>query len=245
MLRAVREFDLRFEFFAIDEGDGPEELQEKILGGEIKTAGVFIPWYLDPFEKLRKDLAEKGITCVFYNTPAEYPGINQVILDQRKAAEMSVARLIANGCRNIAFLGSTEGGDYTGTRYQGYLDALKAAGIVPDPSIIFRAIPLNEPEAAAAACEGMLQHATGIQAFFTDNTDKAFAVAEFLKANAAKGSMDIFLGTVDLPSSKKHLMSSSLPRSCLLEKSGYEAVKLMLDILLKENRGTCKKGRAL
>lgn len=57
----------------------------------------------------------------------------QVDIDNRKAAYDAVTHLISCGCKKIAFLGGHSASAYS--RYEGYCDALKEAGIPTDKNL--------------------------------------------------------------------------------------------------------------
>ncbi len=64
------------------------------------------------------------------------PLVSNIDIDNVKAARLVVDHLIANGHRRIAFFQGDGDLMSTGDRYQGYRDALSAAGIALDPALV-------------------------------------------------------------------------------------------------------------
>ena len=84
--------------------------------------------------------------------PHPRPGGASIVIDNRGGAAEAVRHLIAHGHRKIGFVGAFLQHDIT-ERYEGYLAALEAAGIQPDPALVYRVQNDLSPggqEAAAA-----------------------------------------------------------------------------------------------
>jgi LacI family transcriptional regulator len=102
---------------------------------------------------LRHD-QELGTALVFVDRPPELLPADSVMADNREGATAGVAHLIGRGHRRIAFLSDLTSIRTAQDRYQGYLDALRAAGIAPDPAAERR--DLHTAAAAEAAAVALL-----------------------------------------------------------------------------------------
>lgn len=87
-------------------------------------------------------------STVFVNAFATAGPFRSIVPDERGAARAAVEELIAHGHRRIAYLDDDSGTVASDLRYEGYRDALLAAGIEPDPRLHPR-IPAIAPGAAA------------------------------------------------------------------------------------------------
>lgn len=81
-------------------------------------------------------LAAEGLPFVAFgrtSTPLEYAYVD---LDSQAGTFAAVSHLLKAGHRRIAFLGMPLAYSYAHHRYEGYLQALTAAGITPSPALI-------------------------------------------------------------------------------------------------------------
>lgn len=81
---------------------------------------------------------------VFVNAFATTGGFRSIVPDERGAARAAVAELLGHGHRRIAYLDDDLGNVASALRFEGYVDALRAAGIEPDPRLHVVA-PAPEP----------------------------------------------------------------------------------------------------
>lgn len=80
-----------------------------------------------------KQIQSGGVPIVAIHETQLDPVIVNVGSDQRRVGELATAHLIERGCRRIAHVVCGE------LRYEGYLSALTAAGLPPDPRLVFPA----------------------------------------------------------------------------------------------------------
>lgn len=80
-------------------------------------------------------LHERGFPLIFFDRIC--PGIptTKFITNDYESSYEGTRHLIQQGCRKIAFLMLSKELSITKERYRGYLDALKAAGLSPTPSL--------------------------------------------------------------------------------------------------------------
>ncbi|WP_139921338.1 LacI family DNA-binding transcriptional regulator [Hymenobacter sp. DG01] len=100
------------------------------------------------FEKVRG----RGLPLVFFDRVVEGDNVNAVVLDDQEGGYLSTRHLIAQGCRRIAHLAGPQHLNIYRNRRQGYLDALREAGLPEDESLI-----LYSDMAQDQAAEGLRQ----------------------------------------------------------------------------------------
>jgi LacI family transcriptional regulator len=106
-----------------------------------------------------------GTALVFVDRPASHLDADSVVSDNAGGASQGVQHLIAHGHRRIGFLGDLLSISTAAERLRGYTQALEGAGLRTDESMI--RTELRDPDAAAAAIEGMLALREPPTAFFT------------------------------------------------------------------------------
>ncbi|TGD82271.1 LacI family transcriptional regulator [Hymenobacter wooponensis] len=84
------------------------------------------------FEKLRS----RGMPLVFFDRIVEGDNVNAVVLDDQEGGYVSTRHLIEQGCRRIAHIAGPQHLNIYKNRRQGYLDALREAGLPEDESLI-------------------------------------------------------------------------------------------------------------
>lgn len=109
----------------------PLNLQEEVSG--IIVLSVFSREYINQIMKY-------NIPVVFLDGPSNLEEISSygdiIIIESRESIKKITADLIEKGMRKIGFIGDITYCKTINDRYQGYLNALKEAGLEPDNSII-------------------------------------------------------------------------------------------------------------
>jgi LacI family transcriptional regulator, galactose operon repressor len=93
--------------------------------------------------------AEAGLPMVFVDRPPLFLDADAILTDNREGARTGVRHLLAVGHRRIAYLGDLITIATARERHDGYLDALRGAGLTPDRSLIRD--DLHTSDAAEAA----------------------------------------------------------------------------------------------
>jgi LacI family transcriptional regulator len=109
----------------------------------------------------------QGIKVVCVDRPTAGLDVDRVLVDNRRAAQDAVRRLLERGHRRIAFLGDREDVWTISERYIGFRAALADLGLEPDPRLVRRGLR-SRAEAAAAVTE-LLSQAQPPTALFTSN----------------------------------------------------------------------------
>lgn len=92
---------------------------------------------------------------------------DSVIADDRGGGRDATALLISGGARRIAFVGEALGLQSIAGRYRGYLDALEAAGLVPDPGLVVDGVRTGAQ--ICAAVTSLLLQDSSIDGIFAAN----------------------------------------------------------------------------
>ncbi|RZK62203.1 MAG: LacI family transcriptional regulator [Hymenobacter sp.] len=81
---------------------------------------------------------QQGTPLIFFDRVLQLPGSSAVAVADRQGACQAVTHLLEQGCRRVAhFAGPQQLAPYR-ERYLGYLDALRAADLAPDPQLLRR-----------------------------------------------------------------------------------------------------------
>lgn len=187
--------------------------------------------YLDELTNLSID--GKRIPVVFFEE-APREGLDAVVVDNKGAERAAAEHLLAGGRRNIAYIAAPMKRFMMGKkRMEGYLAALKGAGIEPDARLQREGD--YTPASGYRAMRGLLETGLAIDAVLCGNDQMAVgAVRALLEAGrripedvAVMGFDDNFPATlIDPP-----LSTVSVPK----QRMGREAVELLLWRALEEN----------
>jgi LacI family transcriptional regulator len=96
----------------------------------------------------------RGTKVVCVDRPIAGLDVDSVTVDNRAGAEHAVSHLLDHGHRRIAYLGDRREIWTQGQRYEGYLKALAARGLEPDPELIRHGLR-SRVDAAGAIAELM------------------------------------------------------------------------------------------
>jgi DNA-binding LacI/PurR family transcriptional regulator len=85
-------------------------------------------------DEVLKGISANGVPVVTIGRPVAIPAIDCVTADHYQGAFDAVSHLIALGHRRVGFIGASATDTIHLRRYNGYVAALQAAGIAPDPA---------------------------------------------------------------------------------------------------------------
>lgn len=125
-----------------------------------------------------------GIPVVFIDRPPVSVDADTVLLDNRGGARRGVGHLIAQGHRRIGLIADDVGIYTADQRVQGYLDALDAAGMRRDDSLL--RLGCRDVTAAEAAVSSLLDHPDPPTALFSINNRMSLGALRALHARSAQ-----------------------------------------------------------
>ncbi|MGM9485227.1 LacI family DNA-binding transcriptional regulator [Roseateles sp. NT4] len=119
-------------------------------------------------------LRESGTPCVLMSPERDLRGVPSVRMDDAHAAEEITNLLLSLGHQRIAFIKGPPDQSASGLRYQGFVNALRAHGLEPDPELI-------QPgaftfESGRDAAHQLLSRRQRPTAVFASNDDMALGV---------------------------------------------------------------------
>lgn len=105
-------------------------LQERRVDGIVVISPRGVAHYHEVLEHVT-------VPVVLVNNTLDHPRVHAVMADNRQGARLAVEYLLDLGYRRIAYVGGPTAGRTAQERLHGYLEALQAAGLEPDPDLIF------------------------------------------------------------------------------------------------------------
>jgi LacI family transcriptional regulator len=211
------------------------EYVARLSHGQVDGLLIVLPRGLpDYVEQLRAE----GFPFVIIDYDAEAPGCTVVNAANRTGTRKAVEHLIALGHRRIAFITGRSNVGATHTRLDGYRDALAAAGIVVDGSMIAQGDFL-EARGHAAALE-LLALPDPPTAIFGSSDATAFGVLRAAREIGLAVPRDLsVVGFDDVPEASYVSPALTTVRQPLREM-GREAVRQLLGLLAEPARPTAR-----
>ncbi len=195
--------------------------------------GVLLSTCCDPkesaayIEELRHlHIGDKRVPVVFYEEAPD-DGVDAVVVDNKKASYNATAHLLEIGCKRIAYIAGPQHRFMMGKkRYEGYLSALREAGLKPDETLLREGdyTPISGYEQTRA----LLLDGGEMDAVMCGNDQMAIGAIRALREAGLRVPEDVavmgfdnnFPGTLISPS----LSTMSVPK----QRMGQEAVELLL-----------------
>jgi LacI family transcriptional regulator len=115
-----------------------------------------------------RELIDEGLPVVLVNRTMDDPVVSSVTGDDRHGVRLAVDHLVALGHRRIAHVAGPQHVSTGLARYHGYLDALRRAGLDPDPDLVVYADWFRE-EPGAKAFRTLLRRDTDVTAVVAGN----------------------------------------------------------------------------
>ena len=118
----------------VNTDDSPDKMSEalkQLRGG--KADGAVITSALPDNREEIGQLIREGYPLVLASRKLEDLGVDSIVADNRRGAMMAVSHLVGLGHRKIAFVNGVEGSWINKTRTEGYLQAMKEAGLPVHP----------------------------------------------------------------------------------------------------------------
>ncbi|MBB3222766.1 LacI family DNA-binding transcriptional regulator [Pseudoduganella umbonata] len=170
---------------------GTVDMLSKLCDGLLLVMPNGADGYLDVLEQHR-------MPCVLVHYDARPVNLPVMALENRNGARMAVEHLLALGHRRIAFLAGTSATGQSAEREKGYKDALRAAGIRADASLIVGGA-FNQA-AGHAAAQQLLALNRPPTAIFAANDEMAYGAIDAIHSRGMKVPGDIsVIGFDDIP----------------------------------------------
>jgi LacI family transcriptional regulator len=180
-------------------GESPER-QQAVLESLIEygPAGMILsPAEHSDGERVQRLLGSQAAVLVFNR---ELPGADWdfLALDNRRGAQLATGHLLSLGHRRIAFFGGHADSSSCQQRRLGYDEAMRAAGVSPEPQWLVECTP-NRVEAAAETAM-LLARDPGLTAAVCYNDNVALGLMLGLQARGIRPGEDFALtGFDDIP----------------------------------------------
>jgi LacI family transcriptional regulator len=148
---------------------------------------------------LLADQVQSGPKLVLVNRRVDSDAIPAVTGDDHKGVRLAVEHLIELGHRRIAHLAGSQT-LYTGwSRYEGFVDAMQAAGVAIDPGLVVYSNAFTERE-GARCCSQLLERRRDFTAIVAGNDLLALGCYDALQARGLRCPDDVsVVGYNDMP----------------------------------------------
>jgi LacI family transcriptional regulator len=198
------------------------EMLSKLCDGML----MLMPTLDDNFLKVIEQQKRACVLVSFDARPMELP---VVVPQNRVGARTAVEHLLKLGHRRIAFIAGNPGTGQSAEREKGYLDALAAAGIAPDPALVVNGAFVQRGGFSATEQLLALPHPpTGI---FAANDEMAFGAIDAINSKGLSVPDDIsVIGFDDIPTSSyvfPKLTTIRQPFAAMAARAVNEVVELI------------------
>jgi DNA-binding LacI/PurR family transcriptional regulator len=177
-------------------------------------------------DPLPSQLSAHGVPVVVGGRPPRGAAVSYVDVDNVQGARSAVEHLVAGGRRQIATVGGPLDMAAGIDRLAGFREAIRAAGLEPDPEL--EATADFTADGAEAAAARLLHERPGIDAVFVASDLMAVGVLRALRAAGRRVPEDVALCGFDdsiAPTLDPPLTSVRQP----IEEMGREMVRLLID----------------
>lgn len=174
-------------------------------------------------------IERRQLACVLIGFDARQPALPVVVPDNRGGARTAVEHLLALGHRRIAFIAGNPHTGQSGQREQGYVDALRAAGVELDPALMMNGA--FSQAGGFAATVRLLELAQPPTAIFAANDEMAFGAIDAIASRGLKVPQHVsVVGFDDIPTANyvfPRLTSIHQPFEAMGERAVAELVALI------------------
>ncbi|WP_191249906.1 LacI family DNA-binding transcriptional regulator [Kordiimonas sediminis] len=206
-------------------------LADKILTTirDARLDGVVLTPPLSDHRGLIDSLVDAGIPHVIVSPPATYmetSGGLCVYVDDKAAAQEMTAYILGTGLTRIAFIKGTPTHGAALQRFDGYKDALKAAGLDLDPELVKQGY--FDFESGVKAAEELLALPQPPSAIFASNDEMAAGVLHVAHERGLKVPDDVsVVGFDDTPLSRQIWPALTTVRQPIRQMGGCAARMLI------------------
>jgi len=154
------------------------------------------------------DCREENLPLVLINRTVDRTGVACIINDDALGMSLVVEHMAALGHRDIAFVGGPRALSTGDARHRGFVAAMRAVGLKPDPALITTADAFRD-EAGYAACAALIARGQGFTAVIAANDLLALRCLDAFAERGLRCPGDVSLtGFNDIPN--LHRMSPPL-----------------------------------
>ncbi len=173
--------------------------------------------------------AKSGVPTVALDRKLDNAPVDNVVVDNRAAARKGVEEMLRQGCRRVAFIGGPESLANARARRMGYEDALKKAGLTPDPALSLAGD--YHRDSGYRQGYALLRMSNPPDGIFAANGTMAIGVLEALTELWSARAGEMVVGHFDdmllTPPAPWTLVTVSQP----VYEIGYQGARLLLDRL--------------
>ena len=186
-----------------------------------------------------KETINQGMPIVMFDRIVNEIHCDKVIIDDLKGSRNAVAKLLSNGCKNVAIITTKDYVNVGKLRTQGYLAALEDYKITPDTNLILKVddelVSEDHLDSLEKQIEGLFQKFKNIDGVFAVNELYAIIAMKVARNLGMKIPEDIqFIGFTDGVLSK-HATPSLTTVSQHGQEMGQAAAKLLIDNLERDD----------
>lgn len=186
-----------------------------------------------------KETINQGMPIVMFDRIVNEIHCDKVIIDDLKGSRNAVAKLLSNGCKNVAIITTKDYVNVGKLRTQGYLAALEDYKITPDTNLILKVddelVSEDHLDSLEKQIEGLFQNFKNIDGVFAVNELYAIIAMKVARNLGMKIPEDIqFIGFTDGVLSK-HATPSLTTVSQHGQEMGQAAAKLLIDNLERDD----------
>lgn len=161
------------------------------------------------------------------------PEVTSVSVDNIGGSRAAVDYLVALGHRQIAFIGGRSGSPLTKDRETGYRDALKAAGVKPDPRLMAQGD--FSAESGIRAVGALFAQDVKFTAVFCSNDEMAFGAISAVRKHGLRVPEDVSVVGFDDIRLARYFDPPLTTVAQPMGEIGMEAARLLLEILSGRN----------
>ncbi|QNM97670.1 LacI family DNA-binding transcriptional regulator [Chitinimonas koreensis] len=207
----------------------------RVLGGICDGILMVMP---GTSEQTLADMERGSLPVVLVNYWRTDTALPVVRGDNYQGSRAAVSQLAALGHRRIAFISGSPHSGQSQERQRGYRDALAAAGLAFDPSLLIEGDFAQST--GFAATRALLARPQRPTAIFAANDEMAFGAMDAIKAHGLRIPEDIsVVGFDDIPSaSHAHPRLTTVRQP--LDAIGEAAVKLLLQRAAGDRQGASR-----
>lgn len=178
-------------------------------------------------------LQQLGLPFVVHGRASDKDGAYSWLdMDNRRSFRRATDHLLDHGHRRIALLNGVEGMDFTYRRHDGFVSAMTARGIAPDPALTWHA-PMTETYGFAATTE-MLDRPDPPTAILAASMLIAIGVRRAIEARGQRMGIDVSVVTHDdclsyLPNGDGNPLFTATKSS--VREAGQRASEMLLALI--------------